>query len=68
MSQCLETHLYECCSMIHIKFVQLMASSEQVLDLQLIRNHKPWSNFMGPIENQNASTTLFKTRLRHICS
>lgn len=30
-----------------------MASSEQVLDLQLIQNHKSLSNFMGPIENQN---------------
>lgn len=62
MSQCLETHLYECCSMIHIKSAQLTASSEQVLDLQLIRNCKSLSNFTGPIENQNASTTLFKTR------
>lgn len=62
MSQCLETHLCECCSMIHIKTAQLMASSEQVLDLQLVENHKSLSNFMDPIENQNASTTLFKTK------
>lgn len=48
--------------MIHIKTAQLMASSEQVLDLQLVENHKSLSNFMDPIENQNASTTLFKTK------
>lgn len=62
MSQCLEIHLYECCSTIHINSAQLMASSEPVLDLQLIQDLKSLSNLMGPIENQNVSTTMFKAR------
>lgn len=44
MSQCLETHWYECCSMFHIKSAQLMANSEQALDLQSIQNRKPVSH------------------------